>query len=84
MRYYSIGEFAKAIGKTTKILRNWDKSRKLKQARVEDTSYRYYSQEQLNHLLGLKPKDKLNKKLLDNVELDLINKKMILKDRLKM
>ena len=62
LRYYSIGEFAKAIGKTTKILRNWDKSRKLKQARVEDTSYRYYSQEKLNHLLGLKNTESKNKK----------------------
>lgn len=64
MRYYSIGEFAKAIGKTTKTLRNWDKSRKLKPARVEDTAYRYYSQEQLNHLLGLKNTESKNKKAI--------------------
>ena len=64
LRYYSIGEFAKAIGKTTKILRNWDKSRKLKQARVEDTSYWYYSQEQLYHLLCLKNRESKNKKYL--------------------
>ena len=64
LRYYSIGEFAKAIVKTTKILRNWDKSRKLKQARVEDTSYRYYSQEQLNHLLGFKNTESKNKKVI--------------------
>ena len=25
LKYYSIGEFAKAIGKTTKTLRNWIK-----------------------------------------------------------
>ena len=25
LKYYSIEEFAKAIGKTTKTLRNWDK-----------------------------------------------------------
>ncbi|WP_459076813.1 MerR family transcriptional regulator, partial [Bacillus chungangensis] len=24
MKYYSIGEFAKLIGKTTQTLRNWD------------------------------------------------------------
>ena len=64
LRYYSIGEFAKVIGKTTKILRNWDKSRKLKQARVEDTAYRYYYQEQLNHLLGLKNTESKNKKVI--------------------
>ena len=54
MKYYSIGQFAKAIGKTTKILRNWDKNGKLKPVRVEDTGYRYYSQEQFNHFFGLK------------------------------
>lgn len=62
MKYYSIGEFAKAIGKTTKTLRNWDKSGKLKPARIEDTGYRYYSQEQLNHFLGLKDIKTKNKK----------------------
>ena len=53
MKYYSIGEFAKAIGKTTKTLRNWDKNGKLKQVRVEDSGYRYYSQEQLNHFINM-------------------------------
>lgn len=64
MKYYSIGEFAKAIGKTTKTLRNWDKTGKLKPCRVETTGYRYYSQEQLNHFLGLKPNTQLNKKTI--------------------
>ncbi|WP_302967353.1 IS607 family transposase [Intestinibacter bartlettii] len=64
MKYYSIGEFAKAIGKTTKTLRNWDKSGKLKPARIEDTGYRYYSQEQLNHFLGLKDIKTKNKKII--------------------
>ena len=64
MKYYSIGEFAKAIGKTTKTLRNWDKSGKLKPARVEYTGYRYYSQEQLNHFLGLKNMESKSKKVI--------------------
>ena len=51
LKYYSIGEFAKAIGKTTKTLRNWDKNGKLKPVRVEDTGYKYYSQEQLDRFL---------------------------------
>jgi len=51
LKYYSIGEFAKAIGKTTKTLRNWDKNGKLKPVRVEDSGYRYYSQEQLDRFL---------------------------------
>ena len=84
MKYYSIGEFANKIGKTVQTLRNWDNKGTFKPHHTTEGGTRYYSQEQLNHFLGLKPKDKLNKKLLDNVELDLINKKMILKDRLKM
>ena len=54
LKFYSIGEFAKAIGKTTKTLRNWDKVGTLKPVRVETTGYRYYSQEQLNHFFVLK------------------------------
>lgn len=64
MKCYSIGEFAKAIGKTTKTLRNWDKVGTLKPVRVEQNGYRFYSQEQLNHFLGLKPKSSLNKKVI--------------------
>ncbi|MEQ8156552.1 MAG: MerR family transcriptional regulator, partial [Clostridiaceae bacterium] len=64
MKCYSIGEFAKAIGKTTKTLRNWDKVGTLKPVRVEQNVYRFYSQEQLNHFLGLKPKSSLNKKVI--------------------
>ena len=45
LKYYSIGQFAKEIGKTTKTLRNWDKEGKLKPARVEQSGYRYYSEE---------------------------------------
>ena len=64
MKYYSIGEFAKAIGKTTKTLRNWDKVGTLKPARVEATGYRYYSQEQLNHFLGIKGIEAKTKKVI--------------------
>lgn len=64
MKYYSIGEFAKAIGKTTKTLRNWDKVGTLKPIRVEQNGYRYYSQEQLNRFLGLKQENNLNKKVI--------------------
>lgn len=64
MKYYSIGEFAKAIGKTTKTLRNWDKVGTLKPVRVEFTGYRYYSQEQLNHFLGIKGIETKTKKVI--------------------
>ena len=64
LKYYSIGQFAKAIGKTTKTLRNWDKAGVLKPARVEESGFRYYSQEQLNHFLGLKPEKQEQKKII--------------------
>ncbi len=54
MKYYSIGQFAKLIGKTEHTLRNWDKSGVLKPAYVAPSGFRYYSQEQLNHFLGIK------------------------------
>lgn len=63
-KYYSIGQFAKEIGKTTKTLRNWDKEGKLKPARVEQSGYRYYSQEQWNHFLGLKQEHQRQKKII--------------------
>jgi putative resolvase len=64
LKYYSIGEFAKAIGKTTKTLRNWDKVGTLKPVRVEVTGYRYYSQEQLNHFLCIKGIETKTKKVI--------------------
>lgn len=54
MKYYSIGQFSKLIGKTSQTLREWDKKDILKPHHVAPTGYRYYSQEQLNHFLGIK------------------------------
>ena len=64
MKYYSIGEFAKLIGKTTQTLRNWDKGNVLKPHHVAESGYRYYSQEQLNHFLGLKGEAPLDRKII--------------------
>ena len=64
MKYYSIGEFAKKIGKTTQTLRNWDKSNILKPAHVTEGGTRYYSQEQLNHFLGIKNESTKTKKTI--------------------
>ena len=64
MKYYSIGEFAKEIGKTIQTLRNWDKKNILKPSRVTQGGTRYYSQEQLNHFLGLKSEKQINKKII--------------------
>ena len=55
MKYYSIREFSKLIGRTTQTLRNWDKSGKLKPHHYGSNGGRYYSEEQLNEVLGIKP-----------------------------
>lgn len=54
MKYYSIGKFAELIGKTPQTLRNWDKEGSFKPSHVTNSGTRYYSQEQLNHFLGIK------------------------------
>lgn len=64
MKYYSIGKFSKEIGKTIQTLRNWDKNGTLKPAHVTSAGTRYYSQEQLNHFLGLQDKVRSNKKII--------------------
>ena len=64
MKYYTIGEFATKIGKTVQTLRNWDKNGTLKPSHVTNGGTRYYSQEQLNHFLGLKSEVQLNKKTI--------------------
>ncbi|MEF9990948.1 MAG: IS607 family transposase [Romboutsia sp.] len=64
MKYYSIGQFAKLIGKTTQTLRNWDSEDTLKPHHIAESGYRYYSQEQLNHFLGLRQEKQLNKKTI--------------------
>ena len=64
MKYYSIGQFAERIGKTIQTLRNWDKNGTLKPAHVTAAGTRYYSQEQLNHFLGLKTKNAPVKKIV--------------------
>jgi predicted site-specific integrase-resolvase len=51
MKYYSIGEFAKLIGKTEQTLRNWDKNNVLKPAYVAPSGFRHYSEQQLNQIL---------------------------------
>lgn len=64
MKYYSIGEFAKEIGKTNQTLRNWDKSNVLKPSHVTKGGTRYYSQQQLNHFLGIKNESTKTKKTI--------------------
>lgn len=63
MKFYTIGKFSKLIGKTPQTLRNWDKEGILKPHHITASGYRYYSQEQLNHFLGIQGKQ-LDKKII--------------------
>lgn len=54
MKHYSIGQFAKLIGRTPQTLRDWDKKGEFKPHYVAPSGHRYYSQEQLNHFLGIR------------------------------
>ena len=54
MSYYTIGEFSKKVGLSISTLRNWDSDGKLKPAYVTSGGLRYYSEEQVNRLIGLK------------------------------
>ena len=56
LRYFTINKFAKIVGVTPQTLRNWDKSGKLKPHHTAENGYRYYSEEQLNQVLQIKPK----------------------------
>lgn len=60
MKYYSIHEFSKLIGRTPQTIRNWDASGKLKPHHTGSGGYRYYSHDQLREVLQIK-EDSRNK-----------------------
>lgn len=53
-KYYPINKFARIIGVTSQTLRNWENSGKLVPHHRSDSNYRYYSEEQLQRILGEK------------------------------
>ena len=59
MRYFTINKFSKMVGVTPQTLRNWDKAGKLKPHHTSQNGYRYYSEEQLNQVLRIKPKPQI-------------------------
>lgn len=59
MRYFTINKFSKIVGVTPQTLRNWDKTGRLKPHHTSESGYRYYSEEQLNQALKIKPKSKI-------------------------
>ena len=64
MKYYSIGKFSKLIGKTPQTLRDWQKKGDFIPSYVTSAGTRYYSQEQLNHFLGIKGEKTKNNKII--------------------
>ena len=53
---YSVGEFAKMVGKSVKTLQKWDRDGKLVALRTP-TNRRYYSHQQFLEYIGLAPKE---------------------------
>ena len=58
-KYYSIHEFSKIIGVSAQALRNWDSNGKLHPHHTTTSGYRYYSDEQLNQVMNVKPKNRI-------------------------
>ena len=54
-KYYSINKFSKILGVSAQTLRNWDKKGKLHPHHTFSNGYRYYSHEQLNQVMNVKP-----------------------------
>ena len=61
-KYYSINEFSKILGVSAQTLRNWDNHGKLHPHHTSSNGYRYYSHEQLNQVMNIKPN--LNRKII--------------------
>ena len=58
-KYYSIHESSKIIGVSAQTLRNWDANGKLHPHHTTVSGYRYYSDEQLNQVINVKPKKRI-------------------------
>lgn len=58
-KYYSIHESSKIIGVSAQTLRNWDANGKLHPHHTTVSGYRYYSDEQLNQVINVKPKTRI-------------------------
>lgn len=90
MEYYSINKFSKILGVSPQTLRNWDKNNKLNPHHTSSDRYRYYSHEQLNQVMNIKPK--LDRKIIgycrvssnkqkDDLQRQIENMKMYLKPK---
>jgi len=64
MKYYTIHEFSKLVGKTPQTLRNWDKKGLLIPHHTGANGYRYYSHDQLKQVLNIIKEDKKSKVII--------------------
>jgi len=64
MKYYSIGNFAKKIGKSVSTLRVWDEKNILKPHHITQSGHRMYSEDQVFQVLNLNPMVKKEKKII--------------------
>lgn len=77
MKYYLIGEFSALIGKTPQTLRDWNKRGTFILQHITDGGTRYYSQEQLNHFLGIKGIETKTKKVIGYCRVSSHKQKML-------
>lgn len=57
--YLSISKVAKQLNKSAQTLRNWEKTGELIPAYKTKSGYRYYTEEQINKLLGVEEKERV-------------------------
>ena len=57
--YISINKVAKQLNKSAQTLRNWEKTGELIPAYKTKSGYRYYTEEQINKLLGVEGKERV-------------------------
>jgi predicted site-specific integrase-resolvase len=59
MKFYTIHEFSGLLNRTPQTLRNWEKRGILIPHHKGPNGYRYYSEEQLNEVIGVKRKERV-------------------------